>query len=231
MSHQSQRAIHRPPARADGPPWPGAYATAERRILLLAEPGTWLPERMWGAAALARKRLGRFERAPPIDCRLVHDGQGGLPLARQLWAKRLASVVWLDDPHALAYAALGYGAVIAVEAGGVNEMLSLGVPVEPDDLDFDPTPLDRALWQLAMPVIRFRIHWESSTPMRYRPRPVIRADRAGGSAVVSFPAGPRAQGNEPRGHGDEEVLARLIVGLVSSSQVVLNEDEIADWIG
>jgi len=172
---------------------------------------------------MVKRMSSRQGRTSQIVCRLVHDGLYGTPIGRLLYLRRAPNVVWLDNGHALEFEALGHDAVIALEAGCIaGEEFSAGIG-DPD-LELDPPAIDRALWRLPMPVIRFCAYYERSPAARKSSSPLAQVCAAGSSAMVRF-------SDRPPWSRSDSALAGLIVGLANSRKRNLEEEEIASWMG
>lgn len=218
---------------SDGPPVALSSRPSGRRVLVLAEAGSYLTECMWAAGARAIRRLAQDGVGPGIHCRLVHDGRigPGLALSRQICARRTDLVVWVDRPYALAYESMGYSAVVVLEPNQSFRTIPFASKSGLDDGDpeFEPTALERALWQVPVPVIRL---WDGP---EWAMRPGIRTQvlvddyNRGRNALVRV-LGRQHASLEHRLRETSGYLARLVVGLVIEGTGELDEDEINEWL-
>lgn len=218
---------------ADGPPSSLDLAHSGRRVLVLAEAGTYLTECLWAAEAIATRCLARAHISFAVHSRLVHDGAigTGFALARGLCAKRTDLLVWVDKPYSLAFESMGYSAVVVLEPNQIFRTVPFVSKHELDDgdPDFEPTALERALLQVKVPVIRMWDGPEWAKPHGPRTQVVVNDYNRGRNALVRV-LGERYASLEYRLRETSEYLARLVVGLVLDDPDQLDEDEISGWL-
>lgn len=202
-------------------------------MLVLAEAGSYLTECVWAAEAIAARRLAQAGAGPAMHSRLVHDGKAGpgLALSQKICARRPNLLVWVDKPYTLAFESMGYSAVVVLEPNQLFRTVPFVSKSELDDgdPDFEPTALERALWQVTVPVIRL---WDGP---EWAKRPGARTQvlahdyNRGRNALVRV-LGKRHVSLEHRLRETSEYLARLVVGLVLDGPRELDEDEISGWL-